>query len=324
MPIQASHMRAYLLLSGCILLLLLAIALPISYAGIGQCVSRDANSCGLFRFQERKVAAAATPIDTVFFGDSSLGNAIDNRLFSSLLGKPTISLALNGSMGLPVIYLQMKSVFEQRQVRNAVIMLSPEGYRHHFEKGADPFVEAGKTEPETFFGVSPLVALDSVASLVNMLFDSDILRAGFDKLFYGEEINGECRGCDSLDYVEQTNKHVQRGIGDMSTWNGPYSDYDPFLRLMASLCRRHHVNCVYMHGPLMQDVMDLNPGYVTKVDAKLAKAGLPLVAAQPIPIPTDEVGNAVNHVRPELRPVYTQRIYAALQPYLEPSGKQHD
>jgi len=316
-PPQAPHMRAYLVLSAGILLLLLFIALPISYAGIGQCVSRDANSCGLFRFQQRKIEAAATPVNTVFFGDSSLGNAIDNRLFSSMLGKPTLNLALNGSMGLPVIYLQMKAAFEQRPIRNAVIMLSPEGYRHHFEKGADPFVEAGKSEPEMFFGISPRVALGSTISLVNMLFDSAILHAGFDKVVYGEKVEGQCRGCDRLDYVQQTDKHVQRGVGDMSTWNGPYGDYDPFLRRMASLCRRNHVNCVYMHGPLMQDVMDLNPGYVTKVDAKLAKAGLPLVDPQPIPIPTDEVGNAVNHVRPELRPAYTQRIYAALQPHLQ-------
>lgn len=308
--------RAYVLQLGATLLLLLGAALVISYVGISPCISGGAASCGLVQYQKQKVQSLDGPIDTVFFGDSSLGNAVDAAHFQQLSGRPSLNLALNGAMGLPVIYLQMKDTFEQVSIRNAVIMVTPAQFRHRFKHGAILFAAAAKAVPGTLLGTSWHVVLPSIISTVKMLFDAAAFEDGFAYLVFNRENHGDCPGCLERDYVWQSDKSVSPGAGDLTVWKGPYPDYDPFLKRIATLCRDYAVNCLYMHGPLMEDAIELNPDYTSLVDRRINRAGLKLVGDQPIVIPDEEVGNAVNHVLPQLRPIYTERIFKDLQPLL--------
>jgi hypothetical protein len=311
-----NRMRAYVMQLGLSLLLLLGAALVVSYIGISPCISGGSASCGLVHFQKEKVQSLDGPIDTVFFGDSSLGNAVDAAQFQQLRGRPSLNLALNGGMGLPVIYLQMKDTFEQIPVRNAVIMVTPAQFRHRFKHGAILFAAAAKADPGSLLGTSWHVVLPSVISTVKLLFDGAAFEDGLAYLFFNREDHGDCPGCQETDYVRQSDKSVAPGLGDLTVWKGPYRDYDPFLKRIADLCRDYAVNCLYMHGPLMEDAMELNPDYASLVDRHINRAGLKLVSDQPIVIPDEEVGNAVNHVQPQLRPIYTERIFKDLQPFL--------
>jgi hypothetical protein len=312
-------MRRYILQATGILLLLLVLALCLSYIGMGACVGSDRNACGLYRHQLQKIAAA-TDIDTAFFGDSSAGNAIDAAHFSTLLGRPAMNFALNGTMGLPMAYLQMQNLFARVPVRHAVIFLSDESYRHHFEHGAEYFAAAGKDEPGIIFGLSPRTSLDVGIAYVTMLFDADVLHAGFNRLVLGRDDHGECRGCDLRDYIQQSDSKKALDSGDLNKWNGPYKDYAPFLHKIARLCAQYQVDCRYMHGPMLQQALDKNPDYAAHVDDMVTKAGLALADPQPIVIPPDEIGDALNHVRPDLRPLYTERIYGVLKPWLNQAG----
>lgn len=307
-------MRQYILRCASLLLLLLLCALPVSFAGMSACVGSDRDACGLYRHQEQKIATVAA-LDTAFFGDSSAGNAVDAAHFSTLLGRPVMNFALNGTMGLGLAYLQMRELFARVAVRHAVIFLSDESYRHQFDHGADYFVGAAKARPGILFGISPATSLDTATSYVTMLFDASVLHAGINRLIFSEDDPGECRGCDQLDYVQQSDKSGLDN-GAIRKWNGPYKDYLPFLKRIAALCSQYKVECRYMHGPILQKPLDLNPDYVAKVNAMVTKAGLVLAAPQPIIIPDAEVGDSPNHVRPDLRPVYTERIYDQLKDWL--------
>ncbi len=309
-------MRRYIICTIVTLSLLLSLAIGLSAFGIGACASRDRYSCGLYRFQQSKIETSAAPVDTVMFGDSSLGNDVDAKTFMHLRGKPTLNLALNGAMGFPVVYLQMQDAFEKRKVRNAIVMLSPEAFRHGFNRGAEFYVSAADGRLSLLYGVSKVVGFQSTLSLVKMLFDKDVLNAGVNRLLWNETDIGECRGCANWDYVLQSNKHVAAGEGDLIKWQAPRDDFDPFLKRIASLCQEYDVNCVYVHGPIMREVLDLNPTYVAKINQKIEGAGLNLAATDPIEIPADEVGNAVNHVRPDLRPAYTLKVYQQVQAFL--------
>jgi len=312
---QQNPMRRYVTQAVIVLLLLLALALCLSYIGMGACVGSDRNACGLYRHQQQKIAAA-TAIDTAFFGDSSAGNAIDAAHFSTLLGRPAMNFALNGTMGLPMAYLQMRDLFARVPVRHAVIFLSDESYRHHFAHGAEYFTAAGKNEPGIIFGLSPQTSLDVGVAYLAMLFDADVLHAGFNRLVRKREDAGECRGCDSRDYIQQSDGKKALESGGLINWSGPYKDYAPFLQKIAQLCKQYQVDCRYMHGPVLQQALDLNPDYPGQVDDMVTKAGLALADPQPIVIPAGEIGDALNHVRPDLRPVYTERIYTLLKPWL--------
>jgi hypothetical protein len=149
-----------------------------------------------------------------------------------------------------------------------------------------------------------------------MLFDIQSLSAGARQLFLGQETLGDCFGCDVRGYPQQTRREF-RDNGDLRTWKGPVKDFDPFLTRIAALCRAENINCLYMHGPIIQAVLDNNPGYIEKLDQRISGFGFTVVAPQPIVIPPDEAGDAINHVRPDLRGAYTEKIYRQLAPLLK-------
>ena len=56
---------------------------------------------------------------------------------------------------------------------------------------------------------------------------------------------------------------------------------------------------------------------VRAVWLEVAAAGLQLVDPQPIVLPEGETGDAINHVRPDLRAAYTEKIYREIAPLLK-------
>jgi hypothetical protein len=90
---------------------------------------------------------------------------------------------------------------------------------------------------------------------------------------------------------------------------GPPHDYDAFFARTAELCRAHGLNCVYMHGLLLGSVVAQNHPFIRDLGDRIEGAGIKVIRQSPIEIPTADVGNSINHVRPELRSAYTRKIY---------------
>lgn len=310
------RMRRYALtLLGLVALSLIAAA-GVSWFGLDQCPLSDRNVCGIYHFQRAKLAAAPGTVDLVMVGDSSLGNEVDGELMGKLTGRTTLNLALSGgSLGLGTNYIQLQDALVDHRIRNVVIMFSPAGFRHRFKLASEGYVFATGGDLRRA-AVSPTVFFRSLLAMSRMLFDVRSLSAGARRLAFGLETGGDCTGCDQLGYPRQTRAGF-RDNGDLLRWRGPVADFDPFLARIAALCRSAGINCLYMHGPIIQPALDNNPGYIAKINAKVAAFGLQLVDPQPIVIADDEAGDAINHVRPELRAVYTERIYRQIAPLLK-------
>jgi hypothetical protein len=309
-------MRRYVLSIAGLLALLLSGALTVSWFGIDQCTLLDRDICGLYHYQAAKLAAAPDRIDLLLLGDSSLGNGVDAKALSTRAGKSVLNLALSGgALGLPAIETQLRAAVARTRIDNLVVMLSPETYRRHFSASADGFVLANGGDPRPLLALPPKLALRALVSLLSFLFDSGVQADGIHYLLTGARDLGDCTGCAALDYIAQ-DPDEKLTADDIKKWRGPFDDFDPFLERIADLCRAHDIHCLYMHGPIIQAALDLNPGYVGKINAKVAEAGLREVAPEPIVIPPDEVGDSVNHVRPDLRRAYTEKIYAAIAPLL--------
>jgi hypothetical protein len=195
-------------------------------------------------------------------------------------------------------------------------MASPELYRRHFSASADGFVLANSDRPLRVLALPPRLSIEAAGSLLSFLFDSGVQADGMRYLLTGARDLGDCTGCAALDYIAQEKAGKLTG-DDIRVWRGPFDDFDPFLGRIAALCREHAINCLYMHGPTIQSVLDLNPGYVEKINAKIAQTGLHLVSPTPFIIAPDDVGDSVNHVRPDLREVYSAKIYDLIAPQLK-------
>jgi len=309
-------MRRYTLTIVAVLAVLIAIGASISWFGLDQCPMTDRNVCGIYHFQQAKLAAAPAQIDLLMLGDSALGNEVDGPLMSRLSGRTAVNLALSGgSLGLGANYVQLQEAVRTHKVRNLVILFSPAGFRHRFTLAAEGNVFVNHGDPRRF-AVSSKVFLQSMLAMVRMLFDHETVTDGARRLFLGLETAGDCIGCDELGYPRQTRSEF-RDNGDLKRWKGPVKDFDPFLSRIGALCKAEAINCLYMHGPIVQQALDNNPGYLEQIDAKVTRFGLQVVAPQPIVIPPDEAGDAINHVRPDLRGAYTEKIYRQIAPLLK-------
>jgi hypothetical protein len=56
--------------------------------------------------------------------------------------------------------------------------------------------------------------------------------------------------------------------------------------------------------------------YLTELAASVGAAGLDVAADTPICMAADEVGNSIDHVKPDLKASYTQRYFERLQPFV--------
>lgn len=309
-------MRRYIFFLIALLLLPLAGALTVSWFGIDQCTLVDRNICGLYHFQAAKLARVPDRIDLLLLGDSSLGNGVNAKTVAARSGKTVLNVALAGAtLGVPAIETQLRAAVKRTKIKNLVLMLTPETYRRRFSANDDGFVLVNGGNPLRILGLPPEFAFEAGDALIRFLFDSGVQADGFRYLLTGQKDLGDCSGCADLDYIAQ-DPDKGPGDGELREWRGPFDDFDPFLKRIAVLCRENGINCLYMHGPILQLPLDLNPGFVPKINAKVEAAGLRLVAPVPVTIAPGDVGDSVNHVRPDLREAYTAKIYALIAPLL--------
>ena len=82
-----------------------------------------------------------------------------------------------------------------------------------------------------------------------------------------------------------------------------------YVGQIAEMCRHHGTECVYAYGPIYDGYCTQAGDYVAKVESGVAATGLPIVAGTPLCIPEIELGDTVDHVRPDLKDTYTRRYF---------------
>ena len=78
----------------------------------------------LINYQRAKLAG--TVGDVIFVGDSSLGNALDAKLWTSLSGRSATNLALSGSYGYAGSLVMIESVVKRHRPTDVIIMQTAE------------------------------------------------------------------------------------------------------------------------------------------------------------------------------------------------------
>jgi hypothetical protein len=90
-----------------------------------------------------------------------------------------------------------------------------------------------------------------------------------------------------------------------------------FLREIAALCGERHLNCLYVYGPLLDEICGRSRSYLESASRLIRELGLTPVAGSPICLPADAVGDTVDHVRPAFKLEYTRRYAELLTPLLK-------
>ena len=265
------------------------------------------DSYDLFLYQREKMRAPG-PVDTVFVGDSSLGNAIDARVWSELTGRPARNLALTGAFGYGGTLNMARQSVGRHRPREIIIMQTPEmltrsggllGYLHTLDR------LPSLNEVPLSVLLEAYVNLDTVIAVAGR-----VLRAS------------EPRHLDArlYDFVKQGRPlaeipgFAQRYGSEVLRREQLNAGHLPFLERIAALCRAERIRCTYAHGPILESYCANSARYFEEANAMIESTGLRVLPGTPICMPLSDAGDTQDHVRLERRPSYTAK-------YLELMGR---
>jgi len=174
---------------------------------------------------------------TIFFGDSSLGNAINNEFFSKLSGKKTINLALTESYGYSSIYnLIKKSLKKNSSIEDIIIINS-----FFFENNSDE---------NTGYYITSDTMTDFFASKnkINFILKPFIFFPEYMKLIFNKKNN---ENIFKNDYVIQNDvqnlvknkKHDLKNLNDSNLY---------YLNKIISICETNKLNLILIKGPVYE------------------------------------------------------------------------
>lgn len=259
---------------------------------------------------------SASGINTVFLGDSTLGNSLDAPLFDRLVDTRSVNLALTGSFGYEASYNLLRRSLERHPVRNVVLV-------HTFDMMMRPVSWDG------FLFTAP----DAILPDLTLTQGLALLRTAFLRLMdltaLGKALAPRLFGPLSdqavdfaVDYLPQEapiprDKFYSRRFDPAAA----LSEKTLFLAEIARLCAVRKLNCLYLHGPLYGPIIADSAAYFDRVNELVAAAGLRLGQPLPLAIAPDEVGDGLNHVHPASKAAFTERYAALLRPQLVPAGQ---
>lgn len=255
----------------------------------------------LVTFQQDKIDRRKF-VDTIFVGDSSLGNAIDSAEFDSLTGSKSLNLALSGNFGYAGSYNMIRrAVIRHPELRNVVIMQTLDVITRHI-----PYHSYVLSSPDLrIFDLGSDLRWPVAAAFVSELLDWHTF------LYIPNLLRGEKALVFDNDYVRQDPDHHPQ-VNNLAPMP-PVNPLDTrFLREIAGLCRGRRLNCFYAHGPLLEGIINNSKEQLEETNIDIRENGLRLALDRPMPIPSDRIGDSEDHVAPpfksEATHYYAQRL----------------
>lgn len=252
----------------------------------------------LYRYQLAKLKSRSS-VDVVFLGDSSLGNSIDAQYFASRTGFSTANLALTGAYGYGGTYNMLRRTLAVWRPKVVVIMQTPDMLtRGNIHEGFIHTVQNARelvTVPLRDL-VAGIANLDNVVSMLRRLVRSTGLTT--------EALDN--------DYIRQGPPlDLRRSFSNFRP-DGINRSQKQYVELISRTCNDAGVQCLYAHGPLLEQPCIQSDDYFREANAIINGAGLTIIVGTPLCIPVDSIGDAVDHVSPAHKRQFTDLYLSAL------------
>lgn len=258
----------------------------------------------LIDYQKQKLARPVG--DVIFLGDSSLGTAVNARLWHSLTGKTASNFALTASYGYAGTLDMLRAILSQHSPTDVVIVQSAAIMRRT-PKEYVPSMSSDRTSYLRYFREIWLETMNINEFVASADF---VLRK-----VRGKTVEIRALYIES-DYVRQI-EHAAKPPTPR--------EFDPeivneanllALTEIASVCHERSIRCVYLHGPLARPYCTQQTAYFARVNALIRSSGLELAQDYPPCLSAGEVGNMIEHTKLSSKDDMTRRIAAILKPYL--------
>lgn len=253
-------------------------------------------------------------LDVLLVGDSSLGNAIDARQWQKLLKRNVMSLALTGDFGYGGSFAMLARAVKRHTPKKVLIF-------HTLDNATLPVAHSG-----VFFAAEGWETLRAVPflPLLETAFSVDVthhilLQLATDNVStFKHDYTANRDTIAALDYFPQRERKdagIYKSSPALMAANIP-SNRDFYLRKIAALCKGRKIDCLYVHGPLINYVCGPSASYVSHLSALVRRAGVDVAAQTPICLEPHQMGDAWDHValehRPDISKAYLKRVRAWL------------
>ena len=281
-------------------LALVTTASTLSYVGY-RSGTIDITVFDLYRYQQAKLRREGA-VDTIFVGDSSLGNAIDASYWSDLSGNSTLNLALAGSFGYPGYYNVLRQAVAAHSPRLVIIMATAETMQRSVSYRGYLITT---TLTDALDVVPPMTFVETYA---NGETAWRVLRR------VAQRLTGSLKSRIHADYIAQRTRLTDpissaRLAGDTLNVDRIQSDQLQFLRAISELCSAQNLICVYAHGPILDIYCKTSQVYLSETSRLIESTELVVVDGTPVCVPPSEVGDSVDHVGPTFKREYTRRYF---------------
>jgi hypothetical protein len=259
----------------------------------------------LYRYQLDKLFDC-NEIETIFVGDSSLGNAIDAELFSKLSSSESLNLSLTIRYGYAGSYNMIKKAIKNYDIKNIIVVhtldvlnrpTSYDGYLYSMDL-IDDFIDLDREEKGKLISAfyNTTLSANNLLKIVKYymgMSKKNIIEKDFIK--QGEKID-----------INETDESLAGSIN---------SDKTRFLFKIKQLSKENNINLMYVHGPVWEPVGKISTQHIKKVNTIIADTGVKLIPNVTL-IKTDHIGDTQFHVLPENKEEYTLKYYALIKDHL--------
>lgn len=275
----------------------------------------------LLRYQKEKIKNHAAIAETALIGDSSLGNAVDARLFGQLTGAPAINLALTGTFHYGGAYAQLKALADgPNRIRSVVLMYAVDAPASELSLDGAFFISPNPVVAGLDAGTNLRLVKNYVqrltdgSAVVDFIWRSATGRV--DTTISPELYVHDYAVAYGLIKLEDNGFRIPRRAAKMARG---------FMPLIGELCKEQGWVCVYAHGPLVDYAFGLSgtaaADYFFSVESEFRSLGITLATPEPVLIPPEQRGDSFFHVHPNFRSVTTRHYAKILQPFLaRPAG----
>ncbi|AXO13138.1 hypothetical protein DY252_01870 [Thalassospira indica] len=254
----------------------------------------------LFEYQLEKVRNSYR-VDTVFVGDSSLGNGIDAELWEQLSGDKAVNLALTGVYGYAGSLNMLRRVVQQGRPNRVIIMHTGDMFARnvawdgwlHTALGINDFLEVPVSEIlRTFANFDGLTS--AARALVRRLGTPSSSLIIDDYIAQGAPIN------------VGNEEHFKLSIDSFN------SDKSIFLNALGAFCNENSLECWYGFGPWYEKYCDENSEWLELVLLKAQEAGLKTLP-RPYCFSETQIGDSWDHVAVQYKKLSTKYYFGELK-----------